>query len=108
MKKLYDIYKDDLLKKAEAIQRLRLQVAVHSYIFSLHKSIVANDVYDNWVNRLDQYREEDKMLYDEVCELMPLSEEKIIQTANFLMDRNTVVEKPEVKVKKSKFKKRLF
>ena len=110
-KRLYDIYKGELLTKAEAIQRLRMQIAVHSYIYSLHKKIVSDEVYDNWKKELDEYRVRDRELFKEIVDFLPMDMERVINTANWIMERNEKTnEKPkvEIKVKKSNFKKRLF
>ena len=111
VKKLYEIYKGDLLTKAEKIQRLRMQIAVHSQIYSLHKKIVSDEVYDNWKKELDEHRVKDRELFKEIVEFMPINMENVINTANWLIARNEQPdEKPkmEIKVKKSNFKKRLF
>ena len=107
VKRLYNIYKGELLTKAETIQRLRMQIAVHSYIYSLHKKIVSDEVYDNWKKELDEHRVKDRELFKEIVDFLPMNMNRVIDTANWLMARN---EKPklEIKVKKSNFKKRLF
>lgn len=111
VKRLYNIYKGELLDKAEKIQRLRMQIAVHSYIYSLHKKIVSDEVYDNWKKELDEHRVKDRELFKEIVDFLPMNMNRVIDTANWLMARNEKPdEKPkmEVKVKKSNFKKRLF
>ena len=50
---LYDIYTGDKLKIAESIQRLRLQLAVHSYIYyELNTNIVTDAVWNKWAKEL--------------------------------------------------------
>lgn len=111
VKRLYNIYKGELLDKAEKIQRLRMQIAVHSYIYSLHKKIVSDEVYDNWKRELDEHRVRDRELFKEIVDFLPMNMNRVIDTANWIIERNeNVDEKPkvEIKVKKSNFKKRLF
>lgn len=111
VKRLYDIYKGELLTKAEKIQRLRMQIAVHSYIYSLHKKIVSDDIYDNWKKELDECRVRDRELFKEVVNFIPMNMENVINTATWLMSRNENVDeqpKVEIKVKNNNFKKRLF
>lgn len=111
VKRLYDIYKGELLTKAETIQRLRMQIAVHSYIYSLHKKIVSDEIYDNWKKELDEHRVKDRELFKEIIKFLPMDMERVINTANWLLARNENVDeqpKVEIKVKKSNFKKRLF
>lgn len=109
IKRLYDIYKGELLTKAEAIQRLRMQIAVHSQIYSLHKKIVSDEIYDNWKRELEEYRIKDSQLFNEVVEFIPMNMNRVMDTANWLIARNEKPdEKPKVKVVKKDFKKRLF
>lgn len=69
---LYDIYSGDRLKIAESIQRLRLQLCVHSYIYyELNTNIISDDTWNKWAKELVQLQK----TYPEIADTVIYAEE---------------------------------
>ncbi len=53
MNKLYEIYSGNELKVAELIQRRRLQMLIHSYLYyELNTNIIDDKTWDTWAREL--------------------------------------------------------
>lgn len=59
MKPLYEIYTGEQLLVAEKIQRRRLQILVHSYIYyELNDNLVSDSTWSNWAVELKELQEQ--------------------------------------------------
>lgn len=67
MAKLYDIFKGDSLKVAERIQKLRLQMLIHSYIYyKMDDNIVSDMEWMIWANELQNLQDQNPEIAKQV------------------------------------------
>lgn len=118
--KLYEIYNGEELKIAEKIQRRRLQMLVHSYIYyDLNDNIVSDSKWAEWANELKDLQE----TYPDIAKtvsyghgfedwdastgaFLPYTHPRIVSIANLLLHKSPSTITPKAPAKS--VKKKLF